>query len=105
MTIYEAYLVLLLMAKLWFLVALVLNRLIPSVKWSEQKERAETVFQLMMALLLVFLFRPSRQTPVKIERETKLFMFALGIVLLVNFVNHIVPQNLKEKNLDPTPHI
>ena len=40
MTIYEAYLVLLLMAKLWFLVAIVLNRLIPSVKWSEQKERA-----------------------------------------------------------------
>jgi hypothetical protein len=92
MTIYEAYLVLLLTAKLWFLITLVMNRLVPSEKWAEQKERAETVFQLMMALLLIFLFRPSRPTPVRIERETKLLLFALGVVLVASFVNNLIPQ-------------
>ena len=48
------------------------------------KNKVETIFKLMMSLLLIFLFNPTTDRSVLIDNETKLLLFLFGIILIIS---------------------
>ena len=47
------------------------------------KERAEFVFIVLMAILLIYLFNPRKNRMFMINNETKLLLYLFGIVLII----------------------
>jgi hypothetical protein len=48
------------------------------------KVRVEFVFNILIAILLIFLFNPYRDEVVLIDRETKMLLFLFGIILFIS---------------------
>lgn len=82
MSPYELFLFFLLVVKLTFVVTLLLNRFKPSALNTEIMETTDDLFVLCMSGLMIYLFRPRNKNPVTIDYETKLFLFAFGVLQL-----------------------
>lgn len=82
MSPYELFLFFLLLVKLTFVFTLVLNRVKPSEFNTKVMETTDDLFVLCMSILMVYLFHPRSPSPVRIDHETKLFLFAFGILQL-----------------------
>ena len=85
MGFYDFYLVFLFIVKLVFLVSIIQTRVAPTPAAEQRLKWAHRIFTMGMALLLIFLFRPNTPSPVKIEKETKLFLFIFGLLTIFNF--------------------
>ena len=48
------------------------------------QHRLEFIFATLLSFLLIFLFFPLRTTPIILDRETKVLLFAYGIIVLLN---------------------
>ena len=84
MSLYELFLFFLLLVKIIFVVTLLLNRVRPSEFNTKVMETTDDLFVLLMAGLMVYLFNPRGPSPVRIDHETKLFLFAFGILQLLH---------------------
>lgn len=82
MSLYALFLFFLLVVKLTFVVTLLLNRFKPSALNTEIMETTDDLFVLCMSGLMIYLFRPRNKNPVTIDYETKLFLFAFGVLQL-----------------------
>jgi uncharacterized protein YhhL (DUF1145 family) len=65
-------------------VTLLLNRVRPSEFNTKVMETTDDLFVLCMSGLMVYLFRPRNKNPVTIDYETKLFLFAFGVLQLLH---------------------
>ena len=84
MTIYEVYLYILLLIKLFELCCIVWNRLNPSKQSAKYLYKTNRLFTVMVTLLMLYLFHPKSRNPVTIERETKLFLFTFACITLIS---------------------
>ena len=82
MSLYALFLFFLLVVKLTFVVTLLLNRFKPSALNTEIMHKSDDLFVLCMSGLMIYLFRPRNKNPVTIDYETKLFLFAFGVLQL-----------------------
>jgi len=81
---YEAYLYLLLLVKLFELYCIVWNRVKPSARSAEYLFQVNRLFTFLVTFLMLYLFHPFTRNPVSIDRETKLFLFAFACITLVH---------------------
>jgi hypothetical protein len=85
MDYYDAFLVLLLLVKLVLVVSSVLNRLNVDVKVSsEVLTISKNAFDILMCLLLMFLFNPFYTKIHKINYETCVFIFVFAVLTIVH---------------------
>jgi hypothetical protein len=85
MNFYDAYLLFLLATKLWFVVVVIQNRRNPSEQTKKHVDNSDIVFKIGVSILMIYLFRPNAPVPVKIEKETKVFLFAFAILTVFDF--------------------
>lgn len=83
-TLYDVYLVGLLIIKLIFIAAVVKNRAAPTALAARVVDVTHHLFNGLMACLLVYLFRPRTPNPTLIDQETKIFLFTFGILTFVD---------------------
>ena len=55
---------------------------IKNIKYMQH--RLEFVFAILLSFLLIFLFFPLRKTPIVLDRQTKVLLFAYGMIVLLN---------------------
>ena len=84
MDFYDGFLMLLLCIKLVFVGAVVKTRIAPSEATANVLHITHTLFNGLMACLLVYLFHPRSSNPVLVDRETKIFLFTFGILMVVD---------------------
>lgn len=84
MTFYELYLYLLVFVKLSVIFFFIKNKIKPSDVTEKHFLFAEDIFNALMSLLMIYLFHPSSENPIFIDRETKLFLFTFAILTLVH---------------------
>jgi len=56
--------------------------IVKNIKYMQH--RLEFVFATLLSFLLIFLFFPLRITPIILDRETKVLLFAYGMIVLLN---------------------
>jgi len=85
MLLYDAYLGFLILTKLVFVYFVVKNRIEPSDLAKTRIVQADNVFKVGTAILMIYLFRPRNQLPLKIDNHTKLCLFTFGILTVFDF--------------------
>jgi magnesium-transporting ATPase (P-type) len=102
--IFKGYLFIILIVKLVFLYSsfqLFLNKKKNNKKniifFENLKEFTHDIFFILMSLLVMFLFIPSRLSPkpVTIQGETKTFLFVYGLLILVGIDYHKLASEFK----------
>ena len=81
---YEAYLYLLLLVKLFELYCIVWNRVKPSEQSAKYLFQVNRLFTVLVTFLMLYLFHPFTRNPVSIDRETKLFLFTFACITLIH---------------------
>jgi hypothetical protein len=84
MNSYDIFLICLLLIKLIFVGGVIKNRIRPSEKTNQIVDITHNLFSGLMACLLIYLFHPRTTNPTIIDKETKLFLFAFGVLTLVD---------------------
>jgi uncharacterized membrane protein YiaA len=92
MKYYDMYITILFIIKLVF-IALAVSHIYLKVKGDEKsstdikieywKERVEFVFIILIALLLIYLFSPTTNRSILIDKETKFLLYLFGFVLII----------------------
>jgi hypothetical protein len=91
MTWYEVYLYLLLALKILELYYWLWNFLEPSKASAEYLFQTNRAFTFFLIGLMLYLFHPYSPNPVRIDRETKLFLFAFAILSLFRLFPGLKP--------------
>ena len=86
MDFYAMYLAFCLVVKLAFVYFVIKMRVKPTEKDSELLHQTEKLFTVLMALLIVYLFHPGHKTDVKIDGETKFFLFLFGLLMFIDIM-------------------
>jgi hypothetical protein len=84
MTWYELYLYLLLALKILELYFWVWHLIDPNEAYTKALFYANRSFMFSLCILMLYLFHPYSFNPVRVDRETKLFLFAFAILTLLN---------------------
>jgi hypothetical protein len=84
MSIYEAYLYLIFIVKLFVLFLFLRNKFYPTDTSDYRLQFAEGTFNVLMSMLLLFLFHPFSQTSVMVDRETRIFLCIFAILTLIH---------------------
>lgn len=84
---YEIYLSTILIVKLAFLGFFIKNKFAPTTLSKNGLLYTENAFNLLMSLLIIYLFHPNTSNPIFVDRETKLFLFIFSILTLIHIVN------------------
>jgi uncharacterized membrane protein YiaA len=79
------------MVKIFFVILLLANFYLQKkqkntklqTKITELKEKTETVFIILMSLLIIYLFNPFVIRSVTLDYETKLLLFIFGVISIV----------------------
>lgn len=82
--------------KLIFLISaisvLILKRVDPKNKYIERlstiREKSHTLFSLIVACLIIYLFNPRKSREVKLDNETKLVLFLYGWIAILDIVRN-----------------
>ena len=85
MNFYDAYLGFLILTKLVFIYYIVQNRFAPSDVAKTRIDQLDNVFKIGTSILMIYLFRPRNQQPIKIDNHTKLCLFTFGILTIFDF--------------------
>lgn len=82
---YIIYIYCLIVIKLIFLVTLIIVRFEnkPSKQLETVNEITKNLFMGMLAVLMIYLFHPKRNSDVLIQGETKLMLFLFGVISLL----------------------
>jgi hypothetical protein len=78
------YLYLLLIVKLTFFYFLLKKRRNPSPENEKKLSLIDTLFIVLLSILMIYLFHPFTKNPVCIDRETKLFLFTFAILTILH---------------------
>ena len=83
--IYIIYIYSLILIKLIFLVTLIVLKIEnkPSKQLESVNEITKNLFMGMLAVLMIYLFHPKRNSDVLIQGETKLMLFLFGVISLL----------------------
>ena len=81
---YDLFLVGLLILKFVFIGAVIKNRRNPSDEAARLVQITHHLFTGLLAGLLIYLFHPRSPNPTIIDQETKIFLFAFGILTFVD---------------------
>jgi hypothetical protein len=84
MSIYEVCLYIIFIVKLTVLFLFVRNRFYPTDNSAHRLQLAENTFNVLMSILILFLFHPFSENPVMVDRETKIFLSIFAILTLVH---------------------
>jgi uncharacterized protein YhhL (DUF1145 family) len=95
MDYYSMYLLILLAVKLAFVYFILKDKISPTPSNSAMLENTDKVFTVLMSLLLVYLFHPGHKTDVRIDHETKLFLFLFGLLMFIDIMKE---ERSKEKS-------
>ena len=92
MNSYTSYIILIFIIKIIFIL-LAVSHIYLKTKGQENtdldnkilywKKQLELIFKLLMALLLIFLFRPTTDKNIVINGETRILLFLFGFILLI----------------------
>jgi hypothetical protein len=80
------YLYLLLIVKLTFFYFLLKEKRSPSPENEKKLSLIDTLFIVLLSILMIYLFHPFTKNPVCIDRETKLFLFTFAILTISHMV-------------------
>jgi cytochrome c biogenesis factor len=80
----EIYLNVIFCVKVYVLYFAIQNNLHPSETYAKKRDQAERWFNILMALLLLYLFHPMSKNPVFVNRETKIYMFIFAVLTLIH---------------------
>jgi uncharacterized protein YhhL (DUF1145 family) len=86
MDYYSMYLLILLAVKLAFVYFIIKDKITPTEKNLTMLENTDKLFTVLMSLLLVYLFHPGHKTDVRIDHETKLFLFLFGLLMFIDIM-------------------
>jgi uncharacterized membrane protein YbjE (DUF340 family) len=96
MTYLDTYVTVVFGVKLFFLVLLLVNIYLKKTKKNQAlqnkistlKDHTETIFVVMMSLLLMYLFNPFVERASVLDYETKLLLFIFGFISIVLLVQN-----------------
>ena len=101
MKLFDLYIAFIVLVKIMYIITIILN----NVKLDKQKqekveylhEKLHILFYLSMAILLVIMFNPFVKE-VKVSGHEKLFIFILGVLMIVDIVRkYLYKQNKQNK--------
>ena len=84
MSLYELYLYLVFIVKLSVLFFFIQNKFYPSNTAEKHLSFTEDVFNVLMSLLIIYLFHPFSANPIFVDRETKIFLFIFAALTLLH---------------------
>jgi len=101
MKLFDLYIAFIVLVKIMYIITIILN----NVKLDKQKqekveylhEKLHILFYLSMAILLVIMFNPFVKE-VKVSGHEKLFIFILGVLMIVDIVRKYLHEQKNKQN-------
>jgi hypothetical protein len=84
MSLYKTYLYVILLIKIATLLLFFKNFFNPSSVSEYYGSLSDKIFNILMALLMIYLFHPSYHHTKLVNRETKVFLFTFAIMTLIH---------------------
>jgi hypothetical protein len=84
MSIYEVCLYIIFIVKLSVIFLFIRNKFYPTDTSEYRLQLAQKTFNVLMSILLLYLFHPFSKNPVMVDIETKLFLSIFAILTLVH---------------------
>lgn len=83
---YDEFINLLIFVKVVFFVVLIIKLGMPDFKIDETYDTVENWFDILICLLLLFLFKPWEPKPQKINWHTCVLIFAYALIMLIKLL-------------------